>query len=363
VIEQQVAVYDDINGAALIYGRARDSVLSGGRPHTALVKAKGDVPGLDDLTPEGFGVQASHWEEDELTVWLTQGDAVSAVLQISEGLLEVNVLGVDHDYVRKLSEEIAGKVTPPETAEDIVPYQIWNYAPTRGPVSTYKKISCDPWGDIRQNYVPEVASRLDEMMKVNAPRGGKLILWNGPVGTGKTSAIRSMSREWSQWCKPHYITDPERLFAEPSYLLHLAAQDDRPQYLDLDDEVRPRKAKWRLLIAEDSDEFLRADAREQSGAALGRLLNFADGILGQGSNTLILLTTNEELGSLHPAVARPGRCLAQLEFQRFTAGQASEWLGAKASGAMTLAEMYEERMKLKISTAEKEDWQARQVKS
>lgn len=70
-------------------------------------------------------------------------------------------------------------------------------------------------------------------------------------------------------------------------------------------------AKWQLLVAEDSDEFLRVSARRESGAALGRLLNLSDGILGQGSNTLILLTTNERLDRLHPALIRPGRCLAR----------------------------------------------------
>jgi ATP-dependent 26S proteasome regulatory subunit len=75
-----------------------------------------------------------------------------------------------------------------------------------------------------------------------------------------------------------------------------------------------------LIVAEDSDEFLRLSARREAGAALGRLLNLTDGILGQGSNTLILLTTNELLENLHPALIRPGRCLAQIEFEDICSG-------------------------------------------
>jgi hypothetical protein len=93
----------------------------------------------------------------------------------------------------------------------------------------------------------------------------------------------------------------------------------------------------------DSDEFLRSTARQEAGAAMGRLLNFTDGVMGQGSNTIVVITTNERLDRLHPAVIRPGRCLAQIEFAPFGPGEAAAWLGpgaAAPSGPMTLAELF-----------------------
>ena len=103
-------------------------------------------------------------------------------------------------------------------------------------------------------------------------------------------------------------------------------------------------ARWRLIIAEDSDEYLRASARRDAGAGLGRLLNLADGVLGQGLNTLILLTTNEELHRIHPALTRPGRCLARVEFSRFSPAEARQWLPDECpvpDQEFTLAELYE----------------------
>ncbi len=97
------------------------------------------------------------------------------------------------------------------------------------------------------------------------------------------------------------------------------------------------------MVAEDSDEYLRASARRDAGAALGRLLNLADGILGQGMNVLVLLTTNEETSRLHPALIRPGRCLAAVEFPPFDAAHAGEWLGGHVEQPMTLAELLERR--------------------
>jgi hypothetical protein len=99
----------------------------------------------------------------------------------------------------------------------------------------------------------------------------------------------------------------------------------------------------RLVIAEDTDEYLRASARRDAGAALGRLLNLADGILGQGMNTLILLTTNEEATRLHPALVRPGRCLSAIEFTPFGSRDASAWLGSPVQHPMTLAALLERR--------------------
>ncbi len=82
--------------------------------------------------------------------------------------------------------------------------------------------------------------------------------------------------------------------------------------------------------------------------ALSRLLNLTDGILGQGRKVLVAITTNEDLHRLHPAVTRPGRCLAQVEVGPFPPAEAAHWLRASGQGhqnvafasPVTLAELY-----------------------
>jgi hypothetical protein len=49
-------------------------------------------------------------------------------------------------------------------------------------------------------------------------------------------------------------------------------------------------------------------------------------MLGQGRDVLVAITTNEDLSRLHPAVVRPGRCLAQLEIGRLPKDEAYRWL-------------------------------------
>ena len=60
---------------------------------------------------------------------------------------------------------------------------------------------------------------------------------------------------------------------------------------------------------------------------------------------LLLVTTNQPLGRMHPAVRRPGRCWATVEFTPFEADEVSAWLALRGvhrapDRAATLAELY-----------------------
>jgi ATP-dependent 26S proteasome regulatory subunit len=70
-----------------------------------------------------------------------------------------------------------------------------------------------------------------------------------------------------------------------------------------------------------------------------------DGLIGQGLRVLVLVTTNEPIRKLHPAVARPGRCAANIEFVPLSADEATTWLAAHGAPdgrvrSATLAELY-----------------------
>jgi hypothetical protein len=99
-------------------------------------------------------------------------------------------------------------------------------------------------------------------------------------------------------------------------------------------------------MLEDSGEFLTMDAKARTGQALSRFLNVVDGLIGQGLRLLVLVTSNEALGTLHPAVSRPGRCVQKIRFQPFTTVEANAWLArhgeARSMGerSRTLAELY-----------------------
>jgi hypothetical protein len=111
---------------------------------------------------------------------------------------------------------------------------------------------------------------------------------------------------------------------------------NRPGYtqsLLLDKEDK----RWRLIVLEDAADLVAPDA----GAGLARLLNLTDGFVGQGLKVLVLVTGDEPLDRLHPAIARPGRCASEVAFERFDAGAAAAWLAKHGTrthvGAASLA--------------------------
>jgi hypothetical protein len=220
----------------------------------------------------------------------------------------------------------------------------------------WRKLALPCFAEVEQNYPVEVRRPLQDLF--SQPSGhvlpGRIALWHGPPGTGKTWALRALGREWRDWCDLHYITDPERLLGgDTTYMLGVLAGRSDPSELDVDEDEDyldgdgdgAEDERWRLLVLEDAGELLGIGAPAEVGRGFARLLNIADGLLGQGSRALILVTTNEALGKLHPAALRPGRAMATIEFASLGVDEANEWLRRRGverrvDSAATIAELH-----------------------
>ena len=295
---------------------------------------------------------------------LAEQDGTVIALGLFSGWVRAQVAGNDSERVAATLDELKELFPPPDpSSTHKVNVQFWTYGP-HGPIPSWREISVPEWSDLEANYAAPTRVGLAALMQDFRPaHGGQLILWHGEAGTGKTFALRALAWEWRDWCEFHYIVDPDSFFGEHAdYLMSVLTQPGYaempdPRFMhyaamtggyvpagDGGDDGEGSKA-WRLLVLEDTGELLTPDAKAVIGQGLSRFLNVVDGLIGQGLRVLVLVTTNEPIRTLHPAVARPGRCAANIEFERLTAEEASEWLhrhdsSGAAGGPLLLAELY-----------------------
>lgn len=168
------------------------------------------------------------------------------------------------------------------------------------------------------NYNPRVVEDYRFVTRdiVSRSPTGRLAIFSGEPGTGKTHLVQAM------------LKDPSVnfLIVDSGSIKELQGPQLLPVLVDHKNSV----GKPIVLVLEDGDDAIRKREKDASAGLVSSLLNMSDGILGKVIDIRILVTSNLAETNIDEAARRPGRLIrhirvdaldpeiAELAFKRLT---------------------------------------------
>lgn len=151
---------------------------------------------------------------------------------------------------------------------------------------------------IEDNYRTEVVSAYRHVcadLESESPCG-RLSIFNGVPGTGKTHLVKAMLTA---------LPKIAFVFIPSNYIDQLSSPSFLPNFINI-------KNKPIVLIIEDADEAVsKRDAANQS--QISALLNLSDGLFGSALDVRVIVTTNLKVGEVDDAVLRSGRLCRRID--------------------------------------------------
>ncbi|MDQ1424019.1 MAG: hypothetical protein QOD72_1517 [Acidimicrobiaceae bacterium] len=258
----------------------------------------------------------------------------TVVIDRDHRVAQVTVMARTREAMARMASEVrAGRDS---RCADGLPVRVWRRIRFSDFACRREFVRATPWSEIALNYPTEVREAFDRLRRTTSlPASSRIVVFHGPPGTGKTTAVRSLITQWSPWMTIEDVIDAPSVFSWEDNLDRIATAPDD------DSETSIPASRPKLIIAEDCDGMLKGEA--VLSGPLGQLLGFTDGLTIHRVPSLVVLTTNLARRELPPALLRPGRCLSMIEFTTFSIPDARRWLDDPSAefpdGEPTLAEL------------------------
>jgi hypothetical protein len=267
-----------------------------------------------------------------LTVARCQDGTV--VIDRDHRVAQVTVMARTRPAMERMVAEV--RAAAHSAVVDGLPVRVWRRIRFSDFACRREFVRATPWSDIAGNYPADVRDAFDRLRSTTSlPASSRIVVFHGPPGTGKTTAVRSLITQWSPWMTVEDVIDAPSVFSWEDNLDRIATAPDD----DIESSLPAHRPK--LIVAEDCDGMLKGEA--VLSGPLGQLLGFTDGLTIHRVPSLVVLTTTLARPELPPAHLRPGRCLSMIEFTTFSIPDARRWLDDPSAefpdGEPTLAEL------------------------
>ena len=185
----------------------------------------------------------------------------------------------------------------------------------------HREIEAQELRELAENYSAPVRAALERLMAREPRTAAASSSGEGRPGPASPTRCapwsargRPGARRTSSWI-PTNSSARRRVHARRA---HLGGDDDD---------------SWRLLILEDAGELITPDARSVAGQALSRLLNVADGLIGQGADAAA--DHDQRAGQAAPPGDPPSRTLPGRHRVHAALGRGGQRLAGRARSGTT----------------------------
>ncbi len=236
-------------------------------------------------------------------------DAGVVVVDESPGECTVRFIVNDKNDLRELLEIVRSNLIEPKAQEPQDLGYAWVIAniPDHGIRMVPVGLSAQPLD--RGNYPDDALVQFDRAVADLGEKNpsGRLVILNGPTGTGKTHMVRGLMDAAKR----------SKFVIVPSHLIQNLA--DPGLVLTLIREMNNKEPT--VLVIEDADHCLSPRDKDNLNA-ISALLNLSDGIIGSLLDLRVVATTNVKDEEIDPALFRKGRLSAHVNIKNLSEEQA-----------------------------------------